>query len=606
VKNGNIYELMNGRWKRWFDQEEIINLYNSGKSMNYISKYFKTDNRNIKKILLDNNTELKSQSEIVTLSMNNDDTKRKLSESYYKSQEKRKQTCLDKFGVEYASQSQEFQNKVKETSFEKYGTEHFLKCDKVQEKRKETCLEKYDVDNVSKIEEVKQKIENTNLEKRGVKSSFQCAEVKSKTKDTLLYKYGVTNPSKHRPFVEKREDTMLSRYGYKNSMHVIKFKNVISLKLKDKFLETFDERLELLNLRLFDTEYIDATYKHNWICTKCKSEFQSSWWYIQQGKLCPTCYPPLSNTSKAEEEVYQFIKNILSDSIEIKRGIRSIIPPKELDIFIPSKNIAIEYNGLYWHSEMFKYNNTKDLIMYHLNKTIECEKKGIRLIHIFEDEWIYNKDIVKKRLEHILNTNSLIKINGRDCIIKIIDSKIKNEFLEKFHIQGSDNSKIKLGAFYNNELISVMTFGKGNISKGSKPKENVWELNRFCSNSSYHIPGIASKLLTYFKRNYQWKEIFSYADRRWSDGNLYNKIGFDLVGETGPNYWYIQNSMFKRIHRFNLRKTKDDPKNIPEWILRQSEGYFRIWDCGSLKFTLTNINKHKGGSKYECTIMSKL
>ena len=166
--------------------------------------------------------------------------------------------------------------------------------------------------------------------------------------------------------------------------------------------------------------------------------------------------------------------------------------------------------------------------------------------------------------------------------------------------------KIKLGAFYNNELISVMTFGKGNISKGSKPKENVWELNRFCSNSSYHIPGIASKLLTYFKRNYQWKEIFSYADKRWSNGNLYNKIGFDLVGETGPNYWYIQNSMFKRIHRFNLRKTKDDPKNIPEWILRQSEGYFRIWDCGSLKFTLTNINKHKGGSKYECTIMSKL
>jgi len=134
-----------------------------------------------------------------------------------------------------------------------------------------------------------------------------------------------------------------------------------------------------------------------------------------------------------------------------------------------------------------------------------------------------------------------------------------------------------------------MTFSKGNIAKGSKPKGDIWELNRFCSDYNYHIPGIASKLLTYFKRNYVWKEIFSYADRRWSTGNLYYKLGFTLDSTTRPNYWYVKG--LKRIHRFNLRKRPDEPKEIPEWVLRQSEGYVRVWDCGNYKFRLT-----KGGN----------
>ena len=129
-----------------------------------------------------------------------------------------------------------------------------------------------------------------------------------------------------------------------------------------------------------------------------------------------------------------------------------------------------------------------------------------------------------------------------------------------------------------------MTFSHGNISKGSKHVEGVWELNRFCSNYNYRIPGIASKLLTHFKRNYEWKEIFSYADKRWSTGNVYYKLGFELDHETIPNYWYIKN--FQRIHRFNLRKRPDEPKEIPEWVLRQEEGYLKIWDCGNMKFVL--------------------
>jgi len=256
----------------------------------------------------------------------------------------------------------------------------------------------------------------------------------------------------------------------------------------------------------------------------------------------------------------------------------------EIDIYIPYKKIAFEFDGLYWHSEL----KSNDPVNNHLQKTNLCKEKGIQLIHIFEDEWIFKKEIVKSRLKQILRINqNVVRIHARKCEIKEIEPKVKNEFLEKFHIQGKDASKIKLGAFYDNELISVMTFGKGNISKGSKAIEGIWELNRFCSNNNYHIPGIAGKLLSHFKKNYEWKEIFSYADRRWSTGNLYYKLGFELDHITNPNYWYLKG--FERIHRFNLRKTKDEPKDIPEWILRQKEGYLRIWDCGNLKFSTKNM-----------------
>ncbi len=304
------------------------------------------------------------------------------------------------------------------------------------------------------------------------------------------------------------------------------------------------------------------------------------------GYLCPKCYPRNDGTSLAEKEIYKFICDLIGED-KVEHNCYSIIKnlttnrSLELDIHIPSRQIAIEYDGLYWHSEF----RSEDPTNNHLQKTNLCKEKGIQLIHIFEDEWIFKKEIVKARIKQILRANQNIeRIHARKCIIKEIEPKVKNEFLEEFHIQGKDASKVKLGAFFEDKLISIMTFGKGNISKGSKSKEGVWELNRFCSNSNYHIPGIAGKLLSYFKKNFEWKEIFSYADRRWSQGNLYYKLGFELEHITKPNYWYLKG--FERIHRFNLRKTKDDPKDIPEWVLRQKEGYSRIWDCGNLKFKM--------------------
>ena len=155
------------------------------------------------------------------------------------------------------------------------------------------------------------------------------------------------------------------------------------------------------------------------------------------------------------------------------------------------------------------------------------------------------------------------------------------------HIQGKDISSINIGSFYNGELVSVMTFSKGNLSKGvKKVNEYVWELSRFCIDDKYHIPGISGKLLSYFKQNYTWKEIYSYADKRWSEGGLYYQLGFECDKKVRLNYWYVKN--YQRIHRFNLRKKENEPRDISERILRLKEGYSIIWDCGNLKFTLEN------------------
>lgn len=307
-----------------------------------------------------------------------------------------------------------------------------------------------------------------------------------------------------------------------------------------------------------------------------------TWNNWQQGQRCPSCSG--CGVSKGEKDLVAILKDMNIDLIE---NDREIIAPYELDILIPSKKLAIEYCGLYWHSELFGKDKT-----YHENKLDMCEENGIRLITVFEDEWELNKDIVISRLKVILGISNTT-IYARKCKIKEITTQEAKYFCNENHLQGyGSGAAIKLGAFYKGCLVSVMTFSKLSISKGAKTTTGRCELHRFCSKIGYRVVGIASKLLKYFERNYKFKEIISYADRRWSDGNVYNKLGFSLVHKTKPNYWYF-NGTKKRIHRFSKRKMPDEPKYVSEWQLRKSAGWNRIWDCGNLKFNklLEKINE---------------
>jgi len=181
-----------------------------------------------------------------------------------------------------------------------------------------------------------------------------------------------------------------------------------------------------------------------------------------------------------------------------------------------------------------------------------------------------------------------IKIYARKCTIKeISDNNLIKEFLNKNHIQGFVGSRIKLGLFYNNELISLMTFGKRRVSMGKKStKENEFELLRFCNKSNTNIIGGASKLFKYFISNYNPSEITTYADRSFSQGNLYKQLGFEFKGNTEPNYYYIIDGI--RHHRFNFRKDilvkQGFDFNKTEHQIMIERSIFRIYDSGNLKF----------------------
>jgi hypothetical protein len=259
-----------------------------------------------------------------------------------------------------------------------------------------------------------------------------------------------------------------------------------------------------------------------------------------------------------------------------------------LDIYLPNKKIAFEFDGLYWHSLQILKNKNKTE-KYHLNKTKMCKDNDIQLIHIFEDEWNNKRNIVKSRIKNLLGIYDKI-IYARKCSIELIDYKSTFEFLEENHIQGNIKSSINIGLKYNNTLIAIMTFGKNRIALGSKSKDNCYELLRFCTKQGYHVIGGASKLLKYFEKNYNVKKLISYADYRWSCGNMYHKLGFKLTHISKPNYWYLEPNCLKRIHRFNFRKSvlKNKLNKFDEKLSEKenmiNNNYKIIYDCGNMVF----------------------
>ena len=288
-----------------------------------------------------------------------------------------------------------------------------------------------------------------------------------------------------------------------------------------------------------------------------------------------------TKNSKSELEILNFLKE---KGLEC-RSDRHILNGREIDIFIPEKNIGIEYNGNKWHTEWFAKKDKN----YHLFKMEECREKGVGLITIFEDEYELHKEIVLNKLTHILNIGNehTPKLYGRKCQIKEIYSYIAEDFLNVNHIQGFVNSTLFLGAFYNENLVGVMSF--------TKQADNNWELTRFATDIKYNCCGVGGKLFNYFIKNYDFNEIKSFADRRWTldeNNNIYTKLGFVFHSFTKPNYTYYNANVnrYKRFHKFNFRKDKLVKKysqlnpRMTETEMVKELGYDRIWDCGLIKY----------------------
>ena len=305
---------------------------------------------------------------------------------------------------------------------------------------------------------------------------------------------------------------------------------------------------------------------------------------VEAHKLCNLVVSKNRFISRYEREIRGFLTE---NKISFEAN-RQILDGKEIDILIDDKKIGVEFNGLKWHTEFFGRKKHG----YHLDKTVTCNSHGYSLIQIFEDEYVNKRDIVYSKLSHALGLDyGKKKVMGRKCIVKPILKNEAKDFLEKYHIQGFVSSTVYLGALYGDELVCVMTLKNGNI------KNPYWELTRFAGKDCYRYQGVASKMFSYFVKNYEPEAVISFADRRWTldkDNNLYVKIGFKFDSFTRPDYRYYNDKLkgldrYKRFHKMYFEKKKlirkyGFPEMMTELEMARELGYDRIWDCGLIKY----------------------
>ena len=281
---------------------------------------------------------------------------------------------------------------------------------------------------------------------------------------------------------------------------------------------------------------------------------------------CRSCVQ--TGTSRGEEELADFIESF----VDIKRSVRGIIPSMELDIFIPSMNIAVEFNGVYWHSEKFKDKN------YHYHKYQACKEIGVNLYQVWEDDWTHRKDILKRHITQVLGASREEKVSARNTEIRNINYTESKTFLNQWHIQGSARASVYLGTFHGEELVAVTAF---------KSRGDDYELVRYAT--SCQVRGGHSKSVAFFERNYTYDNLVTFADLTFGSGNLYRTSGWEEDSVIPPDYSYLVGD--SRKHKFGFRKSsfRNNPslkfeEGMTEGELAQLNGLIRVYDAGKIRF----------------------
>lgn len=282
---------------------------------------------------------------------------------------------------------------------------------------------------------------------------------------------------------------------------------------------------------------------------------------------------------KRREDFLNFFRNINEQIIfDFKLGDYTC------DVFLPEKKLGFKFLGLFKDSELNSDKNQQ------LNLKKEFEKKSCKVVQIYEDQWDLKRDIIKSRIMTMLLKSN--KIYARKCEIKeIIDNKLVRNFLENNHIQGFIGSRIKIGLFYNGELVSLMTFGNLRRSLGSKSQFGSYEMLRFCNKLYTNVIGGASRLFNYFMKKYNPINVVSYADKLWSNrDNMYEKIGMVYSGSSKPSYYYIVDNIRKNrfVYRKDILVKQGFNSELSEREICSSLGLFRIYDCGTFVYEIRN------------------
>ena len=434
--------------------------------------------------------------------------------------EKFNTTMRETYGTDWFPQTKDFMEKVRDTKVERYGDSSYNNLEKMQA----TCLKKYGAINYRKTDDYRKKYV-----------------------DTCNRKYGIEHASKSKEYKDSHKKTMFKKF-----LNSHKFKNFIP-----KFtIDDYDGVTESANRPYpFECQRCHTTESHN----------------ISRGKG-PRCIKCDKSMSTFQTEVIDYIKQILPNEPIVSNN-RVILSPLELDIYLPAKNFAIETDGLYWHTESSGGKNKN----YHLNKTKMATAKGLRLLHIFENEWNGSNDVVKLILKRMLTTTNVPTDN---LTVKELTPKEKARFLEDSHLDGNDVSEVRLGLMRDGELVGIMTFVQSKFEK-----QVEWKISRYCSKV-----GGAELLFNHFIQQHNPKNVVAHCDRRYFTGETYMKMGFQFVKHCPPKYHYIIDAYDGVENRCNWTKRKLTKKllsfdpTLSEWENMKMNGFDRIWDCGHTKW----------------------
>lgn len=525
------------------------------------------------------------------------------------------ETMRQKYGVENVFQSEELKQKIESTMLSRYGVVNAMQSDTIRKSREEDMLNRTGYSHHWADPEVRAKSKNTLNERYGVDYPSQSQEIKAKTIETCIKRYGETNPLKCKSIRDKAAQTNLDKYGYSCIFSSPEFREKIRGTLTERYgVANFPESCEYTHRVMKDPskfeEFVEfdkdpKSYIQSHYCIKPSlSELSND---LGVGTEAISLRVSRSGCkdlvgyiySIMEKEVYEFLLKNLPKS-QIIRNTKQIISPYELDIYIPEYNFAIECNPASTHnSTIDTWDSSRSPMSYnyHKMKTDMCEKKGIFLFHIFGYDWMWHKDVVQSMILNVLG-KCPAKLYARNCDIREVTSKDASAFLNLNHRQGAAGSSTKLGLYYDNELVSLMTFSKmrNTIGTGSEDLSDCYELVRFCSKQNTTVVGGASKLFKHFIQEVQPTRIRSFSDRAHTKGLLYPTLGFKEIRRSDPGYVWVNLYNDRPYHRYNAQKQnireflQDDSIDLSqtEREIMSSHGFVQVFDSGTITWEWNN------------------
>lgn len=473
---------------------------------------------------------------------------------------KLKATNKERYGFEYSAQRQVVKDKMAKTNRGRYGGVAPSCSKEIREKTKKTWLEKYGVDHPMKCVLIKEELEKHFWDTLGAKSPLESDKVLEKIKTTINNKYGVDNPFQIEGIREKIKSTFLKKYGCE---HPMQNKDVKS-KVFDSYIENDKYMAEK---GYFKVQDLIEIYGYGFRSSeKIKEKFfkykDTNYLHKSYLSLIEEYVEDVQSGSMFEKEVLDFVSSIYNGKI-IKNS-RNVIPPKELDIYLPDKNIAIECNGIYYHSENFGI--PKD---YHKQKTNMCNEKNIRLIHINESDWEYHKEVCKSIISTSLNIYQ-DKINVKDCILKGIKEREFYDFLNNNCLDKDEEMDFAIGVYYKKELVQAFSFKQLN--------DEECKLVKKCTKLGLKVKDDLIAVVNYIFKD-KANKIITFLDISKYDLKEYCNEGWQLVSFVKPSYTLYKNSGKIKVVNEEIVSSMDLANNR----------FLKVYDCGR---AVLEISKH--------------